>query len=419
MTPHLLLSQSDGPFTQILADLTALPAWRPFDTRLVNFVGKLSQLLLSDRRVREFPEFAALGHWFRKARLNELSRQLDDQTIPGMRIGRGLAFHLAPANVDSVFMYSWLLSLLAGNTNIIRVSQKGGDQLDFIIEILRKICHQDEFGDVARRFVILTYPHDRALTQEISEACMVRVIWGGDTTVREIRAIPLRPMATEMCFADRFSAAAMDAAAILKLDDKGFGDLIHGFYVDTFWFGQQACSSPRLVAWIGSEQDIQAAQARFWSRLEIEVRHQQSENSPGMVMARLGALFEFAAEGLGSLPLGTSLSNFPATLDLSRPELDRVRQIHCGNGLFVQVKLQSLQELGPHLRDKDQTLAVFGFTRSDFEALVACLPARALDRITPVGNALTFDPIWDGQDLLVSLTRIITLPNHPGPDSCR
>jgi hypothetical protein len=411
MTPHLLLSQSDGPFTQILADLTALPAWRPFDTRLVNFVGKLSQLLLSDRRVREFPEFAALGHWFRKARLNELSRQLDAQSIPGIRIGRGLAFHLAPANVDSVFMYSWLLSLLAGNTNIVRVSQKGGDQLDFIIEILRKICHQDEFGDVARRFVILTYPHDRALTQEISEACMVRVIWGGDTTVREIRAIPLRPMATEMCFADRFSAAAMDAAAILKLDDKGFGDLIHGFYVDTFWFGQQACSSPRLVAWIGSAQDIQAAQARFWSALEIEVRHQQSENSPGMVMARLGALFEFAAEGLGSLPLGTSLSNFPATLDLSRPELDRVRQIHCGNGLFVQVELQSLQELGPYLRDKDQTLAVFGFIRSDFEALVACLPARALDRITPVGNALTFDPIWDGQDLLVSFTRIVTLPH--------
>jgi hypothetical protein len=218
-------------------------------------------------------------------------------------------------------------------------------------------------------------------------------------------------MATEMCFADRFSAAAMDAAAILKLDDKGFGALIHGFYVDTFWFGQQACSSPRLVAWIGSAQDIQAAQARFWSSLEIEVRHQQSENSPGMVMARLGALFEFAAEGLGSLPLDAGLSNFPAILNLSNPELHRVREIHCGNGLFVQIELQALHELGPYLRDKDQTLAVFGFERSDYEILITRLSARALDRITTLGSALTFDNHWDGQDLLISFTRVITIPN--------
>jgi hypothetical protein len=413
MTPHILLGRSDRPFAQALADIAALPAWKPFDDRLVAFVGRLSQLILSSPGVRRFPELAALGHWFRKARLVEMSRALASQAGTGIRVGRGLAFHLAPANVDSVFMYSWLLSLLAGNTNIVRVSQKGGEQLDFVIGVLGKLLEQAEFQEVGSRFIILTYAHDRALTQTISERCMVRVIWGGDATVREIRTIPLRPMATEMCFADRFSAAAIRAEAVLDLDGSGLNDLVHGFYNDTFWFGQQACSSPRLVAWVGSSRDIHAAQARFWPALEGEVRRRQSENSPGMVMARLGAMFEFAAKGLVELPAGAGLSSFPATLNLPQLELQPVRDIHCGNGLFVQTELDALPALAPRLSDKDQTLAVFGFGNADYEGLIAALPARALDRITLVGSALSFDPVWDGQDLLVSFARLVTLPPAP------
>jgi hypothetical protein len=37
-----------------------------------------------------------------------------------------------------------------------------------------------------------------------------------------------------------------------------------------------------------------------------------------------------------------------------------------------------------------------------------------LDRIVPVGTALTFDPVWDGQELITSFTRRITWPQiHP------
>lgn len=406
-----LMGTSPGEnLTMILERLSSLPAWRPFDERVMNFVGKLSQRILTAPSIRNFPELAALGHWFRKARLLDMARTYCNPAKGQMQIGRGLAFHLAPSNVDSVFMYSWLLSLLAGNSNLVRVSQKGGPQQDFLIGILQELAQTPEHMDVGNRFALLTYPHDDRITQEISETCLVRVIWGGDATVRAIRAIPLRPMATELCFADRFSAAALSAKAVVAADDAAFKELIQGFYVDTYWFAQQACSSPRMVAWVGTEEEVDAAEKRFWPALTAVVKAHRAENSPAMVMARLGASFEYAAYGLAELSINGRVNDFPAKLELTANNLNEVRDIHCGNGLFIQMQMEQLTQLGPKLTAKEQTLAVYGFDQQDYLDFISTLPARALDRIVPIGTALAFDPVWDGQDLIASFTRLVTWP---------
>jgi hypothetical protein len=412
-TIQALLGTSPGEdLSTILQRLDFLPAWRPFDERVVNFIGKFSQKILTSPCVRDFPELAALGHWFRKARLVEMARTYCIPVNGQVQIGRGLAFHLAPANVDSVFMYSWLISLLAGNTNLVRVSQKGGPQQEFLITILQEISRIPDQAEVADRFVLLTYPHDDSITEQISEACMVRVIWGGDATVRTIRSVPLRPTAIELCFADRFSAAALSAKAVSEADIGAFKELIQGFYNDTFWFAQQACSSPRMIAWVGSEADVEAAKRRFWPALSKEVEARGAENAPAMVMARLGAVFEYAAHGLAELSNEVRLDDFPAKLELTTNRLNEIREIHCGNGLFLQMQIQTLAELGPKLTDKEQTLSVYGFEEQDYLDIISTLPPRALDRMVPVGAALAFDPVWDGQDLVTSFTRLITWPQR-------
>lgn len=408
----LLGASPDESLESILARLSALPAWRPFDERVVNFIGKLSQKILTAPNVRDFPELAALGHWFRKARLLDMAKTRCT-AVPGqVQIGRGLAFHLAPSNVDSVFMYSWLLSLLAGNSNLVRVSQKGGAQQDFLIKILQDLVQITEYIDVGKRFVLLTYAHDDRITQTISETCFVRVIWGGDVTVRAIRAIPLHPMATELCFADRFSLAALSAKAVTDADDAAFKELIQGFYVDTYWFAQQACSSPRMVAWVGSEEEADAAKKRFWPALTTVVEAHGAENAPAMVMSRLGASFEYAAAGLAELSNDGAVADFPTRLELTDSHLSGVREIHCGNGLFIQMRVEKLAQLGGKLTAKEQTLAVYGFNQQDYEDFIFTLPARALDRIVTVGTALAFDPVWDGQELMTAFTRLITWPDQ-------
>lgn len=402
---------AEGEFADVLDRCATAPAWAPFDARTTAFVARFSQKLLTHPQARQFPEMAALGHWFRGASLRDLAAQYPARA-GFLRLGRGLAFHVAPANVDSVFMYSWLLSLLAGNANLVRVSQKGSPQQDFVIDALRATLAEPVGEAVAGRFVLLTYPHDDAITGAISARCQLRVVWGGDATVATLRAIPLRPTATELCFPDRFSAAALSAEAVNALDDAGLAKLAQGFYNDAFWFAQQACSSPRLLAWVGD--GAEAASTRFWAAVETEVRRRDAENSGAMTMARLAASFEYAAAGLAHLGANT-LGSYPLRLVLDQGLNAAVKEIHCGNGLFLEQRADSLAALAPQFSDREQTLSVFGFTHDALAALMQTVPPRAIDRLVPIGQALDFSPVWDGQDLILSFSRLIALPALPSP----
>lgn len=411
MSVRVLLGADDGAaFEQVLDRCASAPAWAPFDPRATAFVARFSQKLLTHPQARQFPEMAALGHWFRGASLRDLAAQVPARA-GFLRLGRGLAFHVAPANVDSVFMYSWLLSLLAGNTNLVRVSQKGSPQQDFVIEALRATLADPAGEPVAGRFVLLTYPHDDAITGAISARCQLRVVWGGDATVATLRAIPLRPTASELCFPDRFSAAALSAPAVLALDDAGIAKLAQGFYNDAFWFAQQACSSPRMLAWVGSPAEVDAAAHRFWAALaaELQRRDAAADNTGAMTMARLAASFEYAAAGLAHLGDNT-LGSYPLRLVLDAGLSTAVKEIHCGNGLFLEQRADTLAALAPQFSDREQTLSVFGFSHEDLTALIQAVPPRAIDRLVPIGQALDFSPVWDGQDLILSFSRLISLP---------
>jgi hypothetical protein len=396
--------------SEVLERVNGLPAWQPFDSRAMAFVGRLSQQILKHPRIKDFPDLAALGHWFRPARLHNLAQAHPAESDQWVRRGRGLAFHLAPANVDSVFMYSWLLSLLAGNVNWVRVSQKPSEQLDFLLEVLRIVLKEEIGMAVNGRIVLMTYPHDAGITAFLSQESMVRVVWGGDETVGMIRTINLKPTAVEICFPDRFSAAALRSEAILCATDEELCRLADAFYNDAFWFAQQACSSPRLLAWVGEISDCEKAQERFWTAVRDVVIRKGFENTPAMNMARLGTTFQMAAQGLVTLPGDAEIADFPSRL-LLVGELDSdSKQLHCGNGLFFEQQLPRLAQLASQLTDKEQTLAVFGFDRSELLDMVDRLPPRAVDRIVSIGDALNFDVVWDGVDLIQFFSRQISLP---------
>ena len=395
----------------ILKILQQQSIWQPFDARAMAFVARFSQMLLLAPGVRQFPELAALGHWFRGAQLQKLAQQYRcDSSIDSdfIQRGRGLAFHVAPSNVDSVFMYSWLLSLLAGNVNLVRVSQKTSAGQDFLIAVLKQALGEAVGEPIRNRIVLLTYTHDVLTTQQISEACMIRVVWGGDATVQVVRAIPLRPTAMEICFPDRFSACVLQAQAVEQADDIVLARLVADFYNDAFWFAQQACSSPRLLAWVGDERTIDVASARFWCALQDELLRRPTQNSDAMLMARISACFAYAAEELAH-PVGL-LSAHPLRLQMEAPLSVRAKRLHCGYGLFLELSLSTLTDLVAHLTDKEQTLAVYGFERQELAQLLDALPARAVDRITKVGQAQAFTPTWDGTDLITVFSRRLLLP---------
>ena len=390
---------------QEMQRLAQFPRRDPFEADAVALVGTLSQRILRSPLAREVPELAALAHWFRPANLRSLATRFTEAER-GTRVRpRGVVFALAPANVEVLFIYCWLLSLLAGNATVVRVSRKPSPVRDSFVELIRELAREPAHAAVLRDSWIVTYEHDAALSKAFSAACHARLVWGGDATITAIRAIPLNPLAVEISFADRFSLAALDAATVLAQTDDALREVARRFVNDTLWSDQQACSSPRAVIWIGTPEEVARAKKRFWAA--YQAASTGLADNPSSVMARVTDLFALAAAG-GIDGLAAPPAQRPA-LGTGTSLLEAVREIHSGHGLFVEYVAAKAADVAGFVREKDQTLVAYGLPGEALQELIEMLPNRALDRIVAPGQATEFSTIWDGTDLFDVLTRKIGL----------
>lgn len=379
-------------FEEALKSVVEQPINKPFSEDVMLFTQALSKRFL---KLRHLPEVVALGYWLRKANVTSMQNVFVKECENELVKARGTIFHIAPSNVDTIFVYSWMLSLMAGNRNVLRISTKSeiNDMLQAILEEL------ENHPMIAQQTLICTYEHTEDATSQISELCHTRVIWGGDQTIRTIRQIPLSPLANELVFADRFSLAVLDGTMVDQLEDKALDQLLEQFYNDAFWFNQMACSSPRLVFWIGKKSE------RFWGQLEQKIRQKQYE-----LLSATQVIKYTTALQLATADYVEKIENKPY---LSRVELDDVlletRELHCGNGLFYEYESVNLNHIAKFITDKDQTMSYFGFTTAQLEEFLTYIDTRGLDRIVPIGQALDFDRVWDGQSFLTSFTRKVVL----------
>lgn len=379
----------------------------PFDAAATAFVHEFAQRIVKLPELRRFPELATLAHWFRPAAIHHLSHLTQGTSeSTALALARGLVFHMAPANVDVLFAYAWLMSVLCGNANVARLSQKPSAQRAAMTALLAAMRDEGNHAGVLDRQLLLTYPHDDAVTALISRQCHARIVWGGDQTVARIRAIPLAPLAAELVFPDRFGVGAFDAVSMVRLEDNEVRELARRFCNDTLWFGQQACSSPRTLYWVGDAATVDQAKARFWPAV-YQVAD-KLDDEPAALMARLTDAHLLAARD-GALHSVGALDAYPLRLE-AHQATDAMRESQSGHGLVVEVSLGQLTELATQLDDRDQTLVQFGFDTTQLRELLRALGSRAIDRVVPVGRALDFHHIWDGTDLLGTLTRRITLP---------
>ena len=378
----------------------------PFSCILIDFVDAISKSILLDPGMRSFAELMALGHWIRRSHVHEL-QQTFRVAQSSHRLPRGLVLHFAPSNVDSIFVYSWLISLLVGNTNVVRLSTRRGEQLRLLESKLNDLLARSEFAEIAQRTLIVSYEHDLNVTQLLSSLCHVRVIWGGDATIATIRSVPLSPLASEIAFADRFSFAVFNSRAVASLSEDKLERLAEGFYADAFWFDQLACSSPRLIVWVGDRGSVDKARNKFWRALESRVLEARGSYPPVVGITRMAAAYSYAAAGIIDR-IETAPTSLPCRCHLSSDAVD-FREQHCGGGLFLEREVEALEDILTFVNAKDQTMSQFGFARSELEGFASRLPARAVDRIVSVGNALQFATVWDGVDLFQAFTREVSI----------
>ena len=232
----------------------------------------------------------------------------------------------------------------------------------------------------------------------------MRVLWGGDGTIESFRRFALPPHATELAFADRFSMSAIKTDAYVALSSDERSRLADRFVNDTYWFDQLGCSSARLIVWVGIE-DVTDIAADFHSRVR------DSAAAKGYVVdtaAALGKLVQsFRSMIDGHITGYHWYDNTEVVLDTDT--FPPARGDFCGAGLFYQWVVPDLEALSPHVRREDQTLAAYGFSHSEVREFVLGLLGRGIDRVVPIGQALNFNRVWDGHDLLQSFTRQVCI----------
>ncbi|MFD1147626.1 acyl-CoA reductase [Saccharothrix hoggarensis] len=373
------------------------------DERVVEFLVKFARKLLAPATARRFPELASLGFFLRRG---EIAKALATLSTPDgvLRFPRGLVFHVPPANVDTIFVYSWALSALAGNPNVVRISPRSAGAAAAVIEAMNDALAEAD-PIVARTQRMITYGRDDAVTAALSRACELRVVWGGDRSVTEVRKHPLAAHARDLTFPDRASFAAISVAGWESASAERRREAAVGFYNDSYWFDQAACASPRTLLWVGDAERAEAAREEFRDLLAEVVAAKRFVVEPAMAVQKRVSAYGVAAEGHATRIRFSG--NAVATLELgSGADLPRE---WLGVGTFPQLTLPSLAEFGRFVQRKDQTLSVFGFSRDEVLDFVRGLGGRGIDRVVPFGKALDFAAVWDGYDLLAEFSRLTTV----------
>lgn len=370
----------------------------PFSDPVVEFLNALSALLLKDKGAKNYPDVVTFAFFCRKANILALKKE---HSSAELRLGRGILFHIAPSNVPINFGYSLVAGLLSGNRNVVRVSAKEFPQVDIVARAIALLS--EKYQNVTDRIVLVRYERSSNATTAFSAVCDVRIIWGGDETIAQIRQSSIPPRSFDVTFADRYSLAVINADKLIH--EPEMRKLATSFYYDTYLFDQNACSAPHLLIWLGDRENIRVAQERFWTSVH-EVVREKYELQPVLAVNKLAAFY------LQAVAMPVKKESFPNNLvwrvaleDL----LGNIDDFRCAGGYFTEYIASSIDEIAPIINNKYQTLAYYGINRDLLTNFVIGNRLPGLDRLVPIGETTAFALTWDGYDLIKTLTRRVSV----------
>lgn len=385
--------------TDVLTDMEKTSALPMFSDQAVEFLADLSRELLKDQRTKLCVDVTSYAYWIRKASIeNVKTKHIDYKN----RIGRGIAFHVAPSNVPVNFAVSMTSSLLAGNCTIIRVSNKQFIQVEIICDAINKLLHSTH-KNMIPYFCIIRYEHSDEITAELSSICDVRIIWGGNRTIETIRKAPIPPRTIEMAFADRHSIAIINADEYLKCDCD---EIAKGFYTDTYYSDQNACSSPRLVMWLGN--NVEQARQLFWEKLD-ELVKRDYDMKPIQAVDKYTSMCMLGMKYKGQRLVSHDNYVMRIEVDQLTSELMEYKN---GGGYFFEYIGEDVDEVVPVLTKKCQTISVLGIDKSVVKKVVFDHGVRGVDRIVELGQTMGLEFIWDGYKMIESMSRFVYMGDY-------
>ncbi len=390
--PNLKILYSD---VENFEEMKRLPGRKIFDEEVCNFLNELSNMIRRDKECKSYPDIITFGFFCRKANIERIKKKYKEE----YRIGRGFSFHIAPSNVPINFAYTLVAGLLSGNACVVRASTKDFKQTKIICRLMKQVILQNKFS-IGKYIAIVQYDHDKKINDYLSSLSDIRIIWGGDYTVEEIRKSRIQPRCVEVVFADRESACVIYAEKVLEIED--WNEVAQKFYNDTYLYDQNACSSPHLIYWIGKEEAVIQAKLLFWDMIHKQIL-QKYKIEPIIAIDKLTMACKAAIEK-ENIKIIFDKDNLICRMELATLDADSLHY-SCPGGSYLEYQSEKIQDLEVVITKKFQTLSYLGGNGKELADWVIERGLEGVDRIVPMGKTADFTLIWDGYNLVEEMSR--------------
>jgi acyl-CoA reductase-like NAD-dependent aldehyde dehydrogenase len=315
---------------------------------------------------------------------------------------KGIVCHWIAGNVPLLGMFSWAVSALVGNVNIIRLSSR---QDDLISPLLQQMADLSEAGrQMAEETVLVYFDRDnRAAHEAMSTVADVRIAWGGREAVEAIRALPCRWECEDIVLGPRVSLAVIDPT----LTTDG---MISRLVTDIVHFDQMACTSPQYVFVKGhpGTDSFDTFLARF-----VAAFNRQSRAIPRHRLD-FSETYQIQLDRARILLEGGTVerdSQTQWTVVLMKHPHEKVM---CANRFVQIIPFESLDFVYSHLPNNLQTVVTM-LSKADGEPFTEEASQYGVCRFPRPGEGNHFETPWDSIPLVSRLTRWIvrsdSLPN--------
>ena len=373
--------------------------FEPLNDIALDFLLDFSKELRKFNKISLYPDLIYLIFW-----CGQNKNIAKDITNLHLRLGRGLIFHICPSNVPTNFIYSFFFGLLSGNSNIVKIPSKNFKEKNIILSSVKYLFKKKKYKNLKKSNCFIQYNSSLEITKKISSICDGRVIWGGDKTINDVRKTWIPERAIDITFPDRYSLSLINIDQMKRQNINQIKLLAKKFYYDGYMMNQLACNSPHFVFWVGKKN--KKLQNHFWNHLSKIVKKKFFFDDVHVVDKYTNLM-----ENILNQKDFNNVKMFKNNLYVIDPDNQtrQIENIRGINGTFFQKNINQITDLKNFITKKCQTITYFGFTKNQFKNFLLNNNLLGVDRVVPIGRALEIDIVWDGHEVIKSLSRVISL----------
>lgn len=381
-----------------------------FENQTIEFLNEFSKKILNEKESKAYPDLVNFAFFIRKGNVNLEKENYTNKEL-NSRKGMGTALLIAPSNVPLNFAFSLVTTLLAGNNNIVRVSDKNFPQVTLFLKLLNQFKLAGSFIEVLDRIKIISYPRESNWTQKLSEEVEIRLIWGGNETVDFFKSVKTKRRCTDLYFPNRYSCCVFNVSNMSKLSRIELQTVIQKFYNDTYLNDQNACTSPKSIFWYGDSELGKELSNIFWLELSnfLKINYKISEHqilekffNYSSIVINYPELFKVKRFSESLIVLSSLSSQIPKKLETNQ----------CNSGLFKEFYIDDFKLIFESSNSSYQTLVHSGFSIEELNIHHKSITGKGYERFVPIGKSQDFSFRWDGMDLIRHQSRYIELVNR-------